>query len=270
MTPDRHENERDSEIARADRLQAELTQTITNRDQIATQLNEYVAENERLQAEVERLQLEKQEAEESEMRISKKLQLSHMNCACDYDHDGDLCMAHFPAKEALDKKLADQRAEIDRLQAEVNMSKEKAELMRASRDAWRNRFEVQDNALREVKAQLADIDAFLAGGMPVGTAEVPLIPRLKQLVEQRAEVDRLKAEVDQQRGGLAWMSECVIRECGGTPDPQGWIYKSFGMAEQYRSELMALTQQLAEQRAENEKWKTKALDLEWSIANALF
>jgi len=72
-----------------------------------------------LQAEVERLQLEKQEAEESEMRISKKLQLSHMNCACDYDYDGDLCMAHFPAKEALDKKLADQRAEIDRLQAEV-------------------------------------------------------------------------------------------------------------------------------------------------------
>ena len=72
-----------------------------------------------LQAEVERLQLEKQEAEESEMRISKKLQLSHMNCACDYDYDGDLCMAHFPAKEALDKKLADQRAEMERLQAEI-------------------------------------------------------------------------------------------------------------------------------------------------------
>ena len=30
-----------------------------------------------------------------------------------------------------------------------------------------------------------------------------------------------------------------------------------------------LTQQLAEQRVENEKWKTKALDLEGRIANAL-
>ena len=48
-------NKLDAAEQRADRLQAELTQTITNRDQIATQLNEYVAENERLQAEMETL-----------------------------------------------------------------------------------------------------------------------------------------------------------------------------------------------------------------------
>jgi hypothetical protein len=60
--------------------------------------------------------------------------------------------------------------------------------------------------LREVKAQLADIDAFLAGGMPVGTAEVPLIPRLKQLVELRVEIERLQAEVaDEER----WMREVL-------------------------------------------------------------
>jgi len=117
----------------------------------------------KLRAEVERLKLEKQEAEESEIRISKKLQLSHMNCACDYDHDGELCMAHFPAKEALDKKMAELRAEVERLQRDLgdcttSHQKESARLENLMKD----RDRLADD-LTGAKQQLADQRAAMAG-----------------------------------------------------------------------------------------------------------
>lgn len=68
-----------------------------------------------LQLEVEQLAQQVKEAEESEERICRKLQLSHENCACDYEQEGDTCMTHFPSKKRLDKTIADLQAEIERL-----------------------------------------------------------------------------------------------------------------------------------------------------------
>ena len=78
------------------------------------------------QAEVERLKSDLKETDEQNERISKKLQLSHENCACDYEQEGDVCMSHFPAKEKLEKQLADQQAEIERLNHQVAVHKSEA------------------------------------------------------------------------------------------------------------------------------------------------
>jgi len=77
-----------------------------------------------------------------------------------------------------EKDAAHQQA-IQGLQEELKKAKEKAELMRASRDAWRNKAEVQDTALREAQARLVLLDAqnLVIDGL-------------------RRDNDRLQAEVD--------------------------------------------------------------------------
>ena len=47
------------------------------------------------------------------------------------------------------------------------------------------------------------------------------------------------AEIAQLKEGLAWFAECVIRERGGTPDPEGWIRKAWGMADARQVQVQA-------------------------------
>ena len=63
------------------------------------------------------------------------------------------------------------------------------------------------------------------------------------IAEQAAEIERLK-------GGIEWMADCVIRERGGTDDPQGWIQMGLKNAD-------VTKQKITSQAAEIERLKNK-------------
>jgi hypothetical protein len=86
--------------------------------------------------------------------------------------------------------------------------------------------------------------------------------------DQMALIERLQAKVERLSGGKIPDTSpgYVIASY-----PDGTIVLDDGITTWNPERACKyLTQQLALQRVENEKWKTKALDLEGRIANALF
>jgi hypothetical protein len=81
--------------------------------EVTAQRDELAAENERLRAEV----TEDDEMFERWDRRWKSIDAQAHNCACEYDNDSDACMAHYPAKQALEAKLAQAVEALEAIEA---------------------------------------------------------------------------------------------------------------------------------------------------------
>jgi hypothetical protein len=71
----------------------------------------------------------------------------------------------------------------------------------------------------------------------------------------------LGEELAKAKEGLAWFAECVIRERGGTPDPEGWINKAFEMADARMAEVATLREKLSTAERERDEWIEKFDDM---------
>jgi len=118
----------EAEVGLIERLQAKVAELQRGYDLRGETIAGYEAiypkMTEEALAKVAELEVRAKDAEESEERMSKKLQLSHENCACEYDEDSGVCMMHYPAKQKLDQRITALQERLSEAEAQLKESDE--------------------------------------------------------------------------------------------------------------------------------------------------